>query len=194
MSAKKSQERKYFIKRDGEALPFTLFREKRRSLKLALTPQGEVTVSVPLSCKDKEVLHFLEEREGWLDKQFEKLEDSIIFEPFSPEEEKKRRRELKAEAECFYRCCIPENWLYRPRSVQVRRQRSRWGSCSSSGTISLNVYLTALPQRLRHYVLLHELCHLKHPHHQKVFWEELEKLCPESKKLRRELKRYRLPF
>jgi predicted metal-dependent hydrolase len=64
------------------------------------------------------------------------------------------------------------------RGVTVRSQRTRWGSCSPSGRISLNWRLVQMPESVRDYVLLHELTHLLHLNHSKRFWRELERVCP----------------
>lgn len=135
---------------------------------------------------------FVKEKENWLLRQFQRLEESVLLPILSKKEEAERKKALREEAEAFYRA-LPGRFPKRPSALQIRAQKSRWGSCSGTGTISLNVYLTFLPEKLRHYVFLHELCHLKHPHHQKAFWDELEKLCPGCLQLRRELRRYHLP-
>lgn len=64
--------------------------------------------------------------------------------------------------------------------LQVRKQKTRWGSCSSRLTISLNYKLLFLPPQFARYVLLHELAHTRYLNHSKAFWallEELEKDC-----------------
>jgi hypothetical protein len=63
-------------------------------------------------------------------------------------------------------------------AVSVRNQRTRWGSCSPSGRISLNWRLIQAPPAVCDYVLLHELVHLRHPNHSTRFWRELARLCP----------------
>jgi hypothetical protein len=63
-------------------------------------------------------------------------------------------------------------------AVSVRNQRTRWGSCSPSGRISLNWRLIQAPPAVCDYVLLHELTHLRHPNHSARFWRELARLCP----------------
>jgi predicted metal-dependent hydrolase len=67
---------------------------------------------------------------------------------------------------------------FRVSGVTVRDQRSRWGSCSPSGCISLNWRLVQMPPSVRDYVLLHELAHLVHPNHSRRYWKELERICP----------------
>ena len=62
--------------------------------------------------------------------------------------------------------------------VSVRNQRSRWGSCSRRGTLSLNWRLIQAPGFVRDYIIYHELAHLRHMNHSARFWLEVERLCP----------------
>jgi predicted metal-dependent hydrolase len=73
---------------------------------------------------------------------------------------------------------------YRPAKVSVRNQRSRWGSCSPGGHISLNWRLVQMPPAVSDYVLLHELAHLRHDDHSPSFWREVERLCPSHREAR----------
>lgn len=65
------------------------------------------------------------------------------------------------------------------RRVTVRNQKSRWGSCSRKGTISLNWRLIQTPDFVRDYIVLHELAHLREMNHSKRFWNEVARLCPQ---------------
>jgi predicted metal-dependent hydrolase len=76
------------------------------------------------------------------------------------------------------------------RRVQVRGQRSRWGSCSRRGTISLNWRLVQAPLLVRDYIVLHELAHLKEMNHSRRFWQEVARLCPEFAEAERWLKQH----
>jgi predicted metal-dependent hydrolase len=82
-----------------------------------------------------------------------------------------------------------ENQGFRVSRLVIRTLKSRWGSCSSSGKITLNTELVRLPEKLTEYVIIHELCHLKHHNHGTGFYVLLEELCPEWKTFRKELKK-----
>lgn len=72
---------------------------------------------------------------------------------------------------------------------QIRGQRTRWGSCSGRGTISLNWHLLFLtPEQVR-YVLLHELCHTVELNHSPRFWRLLQQHQPDSEALRKTMRR-----
>ena len=74
---------------------------------------------------------------------------------------------------------LSEQYGYRYRKATIRLQKSRWGSCSRVGNISLNAKLLFLPAHLVHYVMLHELAHLKHLNHSPRFWAEVARSDPD---------------
>lgn len=71
-----------------------------------------------------------------------------------------------------------------PKKLVLRAQRTRWGSCSTSGLISLNWKLMAAPVKVMDYVIVHELCHLVHPNHSQQFWELVESFCSDYQECR----------
>lgn len=75
-----------------------------------------------------------------------------------------------------------------PRRLTVRAQRSRWGSCSSRGTVSLNWRLLQMPTDIVDYVIVHELCHLLVPNHSSRFWAEVARVLPDWRERRRALR------
>jgi len=73
--------------------------------------------------------------------------------------------------------------------VQIRRQRTRWGSCSATGTISLNVCALFQEPAVMRYLLIHELSHTRHMNHSRRFWSLVESMEPDYRRLDRELLR-----
>lgn len=69
----------------------------------------------------------------------------------------------------------------RYRSISIRDQRTRWGSCSSKGTLSFNWRLIMAPPTVVTYVIIHELAHLRQPNHSKSFWEIVAAYYPDYK-------------
>lgn len=74
------------------------------------------------------------------------------------------------------------------KEVSVRNQRTRWGSCSSGGVISLNWRLVQTPEFVRDYIIYHELMHLKEMNHSERFWARVEEVCPGWREAERWLK------
>ncbi len=75
--------------------------------------------------------------------------------------------------------------------ISFRNNKSRWGSCSTQGNISFNIQLMRLPQPLIDYVIIHELCHTKHPNHGPGFKQLLYTIMPDAPAIEKELKNYR---
>ncbi len=66
-----------------------------------------------------------------------------------------------------------------PRRITIRGQRTRWGSCSAKGHLSLNWRLIQVPTEVRDYVVIHELCHLQQMNHSSRFWDLVRGFCPD---------------
>lgn len=76
--------------------------------------------------------------------------------------------------------------------LTIRSQKTRWGSCSSRASVSLNYKLVFLPEKLAKYIVIHELCHIKHFDHSKQFWALVEQYEPEYKECRKLLNKMSL--
>ena len=77
--------------------------------------------------------------------------------------------------------------------VFIKNNVSNWGSCSVKGNINLNMQLMRLPEELRDYVILHELCHLRQLNHGEEFHKLLNSLCGgREKELRRQLRSWHI--
>lgn len=68
-----------------------------------------------------------------------------------------------------------------PKALRFRNQKTRWGSCTSKGSIQINWRLIGAPLEVIDYILIHELAHLKHMNHSEAFWNLVEQYCPSYK-------------
>ena len=93
-------------------------------------------------------------------------------------------RFYKKEAEAYIPTLV-QRWSKRmalvPSDIRFRKTRRQWGSCSSNNVLSFNTMLMKLPVEAIEYVVVHELAHIEHKHHQKAFWELVKTHLPDYK-------------
>jgi len=175
-------------------------RAKRYVIRLAA--DGGVRVTIPRWGSKREALAFVAQERAWIQKQQRRL----VREREERQEQDRINREHTLDAAdrahwlARARRELPARLLdlaarhgLRVRKVSIRNQKWRWGSCSPSGHICLNWRLVTLPERVRDYVLVHELMHLKRMDHSPKFWKLVEQACPDYRDLRRQL-RLSCPF
>lgn len=76
------------------------------------------------------------------------------------------------------------------KGFSIRNQKSRWASCSTRGTLSFNIRISALAPHLRDYIIIHELAHIKEHNHSKNFWNIVENFCPDYRTYKKDLGEY----
>lgn len=147
-------------------------RLRRMSLRVQLT--GEIVVRAPMRISEREIRTFVIKNTAWIEKQ-KKHQSGFI--PLS--------KEQLAELRLLAKSYLPHRTMelagelgFSYKSVSCRHQKSRWGSCSHRNAINLNIELMRLPENLRDYIIVHELTHTIHKHHQNAFWNHLEKVLP----------------
>lgn len=79
-------------------------------------------------------------------------------------------------------------------AIQVKAYKARWGSCYPDGKIQFNWRLMQMPSWVIDYVVVHELCHLKHPNHSPAFWNQVEKHYPQTQMAKKWLKENQAPL
>lgn len=77
-----------------------------------------------------------------------------------------------------------------PKKISIREYKSRWGSCTAKGTISFNWKIMMAPNSIIDYVVIHELCHLKHHDHSPKYWKALESKLPDYREKKEWLKKH----
>lgn len=78
----------------------------------------------------------------------------------------------------------------KPRSLRIKTQKSRWGSCGIHDDINLNWLLIIAPPQVMEYVVVHELCHIRHRNHSDAFWQLVEDHMPDYRQRRAWLKQH----
>lgn len=163
---------------------------RARNLRITIDPARAITVTVPVRVPLKEAEAFVLSRQGWIQKHLDRMSQrqrALDTQPeLSPAELKTAQNELLGRLEQFSeRYDLPYN------RVAFRCQKTKWGSCSSGDNISLNINLAFLPTHLQDYILVHELCHIRHKNHGKNFWTFLDQYCDgNAKQLAKELRGY----
>ena len=130
----------------------------------------------------KEIEKFIVERKNWIDEHIEIMrqrnKDKEKAVPFTSEELEKMSElsleKVTSRAE-HYSALMGVSY----NRITIRRQVSRWGSCSSSKNLNFNCLLALVPDDVLDYVVVHELCHLKEMNHSKNFWREVERVIPD---------------
>lgn len=97
------------------------------------------------------------------------------------------RRQARLEAEAAIERYGPRHGL-RPSGLMIKEHRTLWGSCTAKGVVNLNWRLILAPPAVLDYVVVHELCHLRHRHHQPPFWRLVADVLPDYGQHRRWLR------
>ena len=152
------------------------FRKSVRGRRVAIRvhPVRGVTVSVPTIVPYAAAMAFFKLKRQWvLDavrRQKDRLKDTPVADPSEIETLRKR-----AKAELPTRLSeLASRYGFIYNKVTIKHNSSNWGSCSSKGNINLNLNIVRLPYLLQDYILLHELCHLRHHDHGHAFHLLLE--------------------
>ena len=169
------------MEKQENRMSIEVIRSRRKTL-CAEIQQGRLIVRAPLRSSDQEIRRFLEEKQQWIQKhlaQSQAREEAKKLIPVLTEEE---IRFLMQQAKML----IPQRVSYYARllgvtygRITVRCQRTRWGSCSSSGNLSFNCLLMLAPRDVVDSVIVHELCHRKHMNHSDAFYAEVLRVFPD---------------
>ncbi len=170
-----------------------LFERSRRAKRVSISVRlDRVRVAVPKGVSFKKAEKFVLTKTDWIKKNLQKLED-LKRNYKSPIHDQSLINRNTAKAALAHKLeSLARKHGFKYNRVFIKNQRTLWGSCSHKNNINLNYKLYILPVELQEYVILHELVHLKIKNHSKDFWNELERYCPDYKRRKKELRRYRI--
>ena len=158
-----------------------------RGVKFSVSTSGRLQMSVPKYTRDFLLRRFLETNRELIREKLPLKDPSLQ----RARDAKKKLLTKKAKAYLPYRLeYFAKRYGYHYERIRFSHANTRWGSCSSNGTISLNIGLMQVPEPLRDYVLLHELAHLNHMDHSPAFWSEVAQHDPNYKLHRKKLKSF----
>ena len=161
-------------------MEYRLLRARRKSVAIVVE-NGEVIVKAPWFVPRMVIDMFVQSKREWIERRLQlDLERSLFYYHLGRRYE---RDGVDVEAlwmETMHSYVVPRAWELaerfgeRPSRIRISKAKRRWGSCSSRGSINLSYRLAQLPHDLIDYVIVHELCHLRHMDHSKAFWDLVE--------------------
>ena len=168
-------------------LTYRLVRKRVKNLNLSLNRQGEIVLSIPMSCPAERADAFVSEKSRWIAAHLPRPEEAPALLPQAGRAECIR---LLEEAVARVYPLVVSAGVPLPR-VKARPMKSQWGNCHyRQGYITLNTALARCPEELRDYVALHELVHFLHPDHGPGFYAAMDARMPDWRSRRRALKGY----
>lgn len=170
-----------------------ILHSNRKSISIQISPEKEVIIRVPNFLSSYQLSQVLEEKKEWILNSYQSIPDK-------PELTLRQKRQLVTLENRYRKAAkeyIPSRVFYfqkqigvTPGKIVIRDQKTRWGSCSGNQTLSFNYRLMFAPPCILDYVIVHELCHIKHMNHSDSFWAEVEKILPDYKEKRNWLKQH----
>lgn len=206
MAGKNKQEERKLVY-DSMTIPYTLVRSDRSSYSISISEEKGMVVRTPYRMSELFLEKMFHEKEHWITTKFAEVSEARERKAASPysvkEREDLKKIYVKAAKDYFpKRVKYYVNEIYWDDSqifkqtnlpyvnITIREQKTRWGSCSSSGTLSFNWRLMLAPPRILDYVVVHELCHFKYMDHSKEFWSLVESVLPDYRERRKWLKEH----
>jgi predicted metal-dependent hydrolase len=163
---------------------------RARRLNISIKPFRGVRVAIPRTASLQQAEKFVHAKLAWIIKHLKQMtvleqQQRAVSENAPAIDRDAARRKLHARLDAL---AVRHGFTYN--RLCIRNQKTRWGSCSATNNINLNVKLVLLPDRLIDYVLLHELLHTRIKNHGQGFWAELDRLNGDAKGLARNLISY----
>lgn len=149
---------------------------RARRLTLTVRPSGEVRLTLPQGVRQERGIAFVEEKRAWIIRAQQRAAERRnhrVEQP--PVDIEALRKAAKADLPPRIERLATQTGL-RYTKLTIRAARTKWGSCSAQNGISLSLYLMTLPEHLRDFVILHELCHTVHHNHSARFHALLDRL------------------
>lgn len=152
---------------------------------------GSVVVTTPFDLRENVAERFIKEKTEWLFSKiayFQQFKGNPVAR-FSHADYLKYKEEALVLAEKRIDH-FNKTYKYRFNKINIKNQKTRWGSCSKKGNLNFNYKILFLPEKVRDYIIVHELCHLKEFNHSRRFWNLVGKTFPDYREIKADLHKY----
>lgn len=163
-------------------------RFRARGVKLSVGISGVVTVTAPMIVPMVMIVAMLHQKAVWIVKSLERMEIRRVGALTNSVEDYQAQKKSALFLACERVEHFNIHYGFNVKKISVRRQTSRWGSCSRAGALNFNYHIVRLTPELVDYIVVHELCHIGMFNHSPKFWSLVAETIPEYKTLRRQLK------
>lgn len=150
---------------------------------------GEVLVRCPFRVNDRAIRDFVNNKKHWIHSHLNKQRQIQQLPQYTQEQIAELKVQAKQDVAKRAALFAPLVGVSYSR-ITIRHQKSRWGSCSGKGNLNFNCLLMLVPEPVRDYVVVHELCHRKQMNHSALFWAEVERILPNYKTSRKWLREH----
>ena len=167
---------------------------RARSIRLIVRRDGTLRLTYPLFSSRAHAIAFAESKIQWIERTRQRIEQRTAQHPTitSAEVERLRREAHTYIPATLARLAHAHGLTYT--SLRISSAHTRWGSCSGRNGISISLFVMLLPEHLREFILLHELCHTRHHNHSAAFHHLLNTLVDgKEKQYNTELKSHHIP-
>ena len=167
---------------------------RARSIRLVVRRDGTLRLTYPLFSSRATAIAFAESKMAWIEQTRKRIIQRTVNHPTisSTEVERLRRAAREYIPTTLARLAHSHGFTYT--TLRISSAHTRWGSCSGKNGISISLFVMLLPEHLREFILLHELCHTRHHNHSTAFHTLLNSLVGDNEHLlNRELKSYHIP-
>ena len=165
-------------------MQYHIIRSQRKTLSIEIR-EAELLVRAPLKTPDAVIERFVEQHRAWIEKQLALSKTRLARADAEPP---LSASDLHALAERAKRV-IPERVAHFAEligvdygRITIRKQRSKWGSCTANGNLNFNCLLMLAPPAVVDCIVVHELCHRKQMNHSAAFYREVLRVFPEYHK------------
>ena len=167
---------------------------RARSIRLVVRSDDSLRLSYPIFTNRSRAIAFAESRQEWIELTRQRLAKRRASYPtITPQDVERLRREAREYIpEALHRLSSKHGFSYT--TLRISSAHTRWGSCSGRNGISISLFVMILPEHLREFILLHELCHTRHHNHSVAFHALLNSLVEhKERELNAELRKYKIP-